>query len=114
MRHESAALVKFSVTDRFRRPCCIQRAGLATDLLPDADDAEFAAYPSQLRRVFENLYWNALDHGDATLIRVGTLDRGGFYVEDDGSGVPAAERDIIFEAWALLKSSTGDMFLEPC
>jgi len=72
------------------------------------DDAEFAAYPSQLRRVFENLYWNALDHGDATSIRVGTRDGAGFYVEDDGPGIPASERDLIFEAgYSTSENGTG-------
>ncbi|WP_144926627.1 ATP-binding protein [Halorubrum salsamenti] len=72
------------------------------------DDAEFAAYSSQLRRIFENLYWNALDHGDATSIRVGTLGEAGFYVEDDGSGIPASDRDLIFEAgYSTSENGTG-------
>jgi signal transduction histidine kinase len=54
--------------------------------------------PSRLRQSFENLFRNALEHGgpDVT-VRVGTLDDG-FYVEDDGPGIPADEREEVFEA----------------
>jgi PAS domain S-box-containing protein len=71
-------------------------------------DAEFRAYPSQLRRIFENLFWNAIDHGDATEIRVGLLDEDGFYIEDDGCGIPASERDVIFDAgYSTSEEGTG-------
>jgi len=55
------------------------------------------SYESQLRRLLENLFWNALDHGGATTIRVGALDNG-FYVEDDGSGIPPTHREKVFES----------------
>jgi PAS domain S-box-containing protein len=59
---------------------------------------EFDADHSRLIQVFENLYRNAIEHGgDGVTIRVGTLD-GGFYVEDTGPGIPANERDDIFES----------------
>ncbi|WP_058365545.1 hybrid sensor histidine kinase/response regulator [Haloparvum sedimenti] len=60
-------------------------------------DADFEAYDSQLRRLFENLFWNAIDHGDADEIRVGPLGDG-FYVEDDGTGIPPADREAVFES----------------
>ncbi len=49
--------------------------------------------------VFENLYRNAVEHNDAPLtVRVGPLDEGatGFFVEDDGSGIPEDDRDEVF------------------
>jgi signal transduction histidine kinase/DNA-binding response OmpR family regulator len=52
---------------------------------------------TRLRRLFENLFVNAVEHAgpDAT-VRVGR--RGdGFYVADDGPGIPEAERDTVFE-----------------
>ncbi|WP_435066305.1 PAS domain S-box protein [Halobaculum sp. EA56] len=53
---------------------------------------------SRLIQVFENLYRNAIEHGgEGVTIRVGALD-GGFFVEDTGPGIPAAERDDIFES----------------
>jgi signal transduction histidine kinase len=66
---------------------------------------------SSLRTIFENLFRNAVEHatardseraapersdgGEAT-VRVGYVD-GGFYVEDDGPGIPDGKRDRVFE-----------------
>ncbi len=61
------------------------------------DDLTLKAYDSQLRRLFENLLWNALDHGDATEIRIGTFEDG-FYVEDDGSGIDPSEHERVFNS----------------
>lgn len=61
------------------------------------DNAEFDAHASQLRRLFENLFWNANEHGGADTVRVGQLSDG-FYVEDDGAGVPEADRERVFES----------------
>ncbi|WP_080505315.1 hybrid sensor histidine kinase/response regulator [Halorubrum aethiopicum] len=61
------------------------------------DSARFEAQPSQLRRLFENLFWNALEHGDADVVRVGVMDDDGIYIEDDGQGIPTSERDRIFD-----------------
>jgi signal transduction histidine kinase len=49
--------------------------------------------------LFENLFRNALDHNfkDVT-ISVGPLSGAdGFYIEDDGTGIPESERDEVFE-----------------
>jgi PAS domain S-box-containing protein len=61
------------------------------------DDTTFKAHDTQLRRVFENLYWNALKHGEADTVSVGLLDEGGVYVEDDGVGIPPEDREKVFE-----------------
>jgi PAS domain S-box-containing protein len=71
--------------------------------------------PSRLRRLFENLFANAIEHGSARTrseesdeiehddidvsISIGNIDSGdtGFYVADDGPGIPADERDLVFE-----------------
>jgi PAS domain S-box-containing protein len=69
-----------------------------TTALHIEDDAVFEAHASQLRRLFENLFWNALEHGDASAIRAGELPADGFYVGDDGSGIPQSERDVVFDS----------------
>jgi len=53
----------------------------------------------RLRHLFENLFRNAIDHGGADVtVRVGVLgDTAGFYVEDDGPGIPESEYDQVFE-----------------
>jgi signal transduction histidine kinase len=62
------------------------------------DDVELLAHSTQLRRLFENLFWNALEHGEANEIRVGPLRSDGFFVEDDGVGIPPGKRDEVVEA----------------
>lgn len=53
---------------------------------------------SRLRQVFENLIRNSIEHGGGDVtVRVGEL-ADGFYVEDDGPGIPSGERERIFEA----------------
>lgn len=75
------------------------------------EDLVFEAEPGRLKRLFENLFRNAIDHGDGvTTITVGALaDRTGFYVADDGSGIPEAERHNIFEP-GYTTSETGTGF----
>ena len=50
----------------------------------------------RLLQVFENLFRNSVDHGSEDVtVRVGPL-RNGFYVEDDGPGIPKADRERVF------------------
>jgi signal transduction histidine kinase len=34
---------------------------------------------------------------DAVAVRVGRLDGGGFFIEDDGDGIPEADREEVFD-----------------
>jgi len=54
---------------------------------------------SRLRQLLENLFRNAVEHGpDDVTVRMGALpDDEGFFVEDDGPGIPPEERDAAFE-----------------
>ncbi|WEL18928.1 Signal transduction histidine kinase [Halorhabdus sp. SVX81] len=51
----------------------------------------------RLRRALENLFRNAIDHsGEDVSVRVGRTDDG-FYVADDGPGIPPDEREAVFD-----------------
>lgn len=52
----------------------------------------------RLRQLLENLFRNAIEHGSTDVtVTIGELDEG-FYVEDDGPGIPEDERDEVFDA----------------
>ncbi|WP_178915640.1 PAS domain S-box protein [Natronomonas gomsonensis] len=76
-----------------------------------ASNGSFEADPSRLGQLFENLFRNAVEYaGDAPTVTVGVLDGGeGFYVEDDGPGIPPERRDRVFEA-GHTTSETGTGF----
>ncbi|MDS0220031.1 PAS domain-containing sensor histidine kinase [Haloarcula sp. S1AR25-5A] len=51
----------------------------------------------RLIELFENLFQNSIRHGDgAVIVRVGPLKHG-FYVEDDGPGIPDDIKDDVFD-----------------
>jgi PAS domain S-box-containing protein len=61
---------------------------------------EFSLYADRdrLHHLFENLFRNAVEHaGAGVTVRVGPLDGVGFYVEDDGPGIPQEEREKVLE-----------------
>jgi signal transduction histidine kinase len=72
----------------------------AVSLTVREDLPELRADPDRLTRLFENLYRNSVEHaggdGAATEVTVGSVD-GGFFVADDGRGIPPAERERVFE-----------------
>lgn len=52
---------------------------------------------SQFKQILENLFRNAIEHGGKdTTITIGELDNG-FYVEDNGRGIPKDARDSLLE-----------------
>jgi len=77
----------------------------------DADiDLEIEADESRLQQLFENLFRNAIEHGgDGVTVRVATLADGtGFYVADDGPGIPSDEREKIFDhGYSTAAEGTG-------
>jgi len=69
------------------------------DRLTVAGDATVVADDSRTRRLLENLFANAVTHGGADVtVTVGPLENGrGFFVADDGPGIPEDEREAVFE-----------------
>ena len=54
---------------------------------------------SRLQQLLRNLVQNAVEHGgDDVTVTIGDLDEGsGFYLEDDGVGIPDEHRDHVFD-----------------
>ncbi|WP_239641041.1 PAS domain S-box protein [Halorubrum distributum] len=62
----------------------------------------------RLKQLFENLFRNSIEHGgESVTVTVGELDDG-FYVEDDGVGIDAAEREHVFDdGYSTREEGTG-------
>ncbi len=75
-----------------------EATGARTEASLEYDEVRrVSADADRLLELFENLFRNAIEHGDTPpTIRVGPLEDG-FYVEDDGPGVPEALRDEVFD-----------------
>jgi len=54
---------------------------------------------SRVRQLFENLFRNAVEHGpeDVTIVVDDLEDCAGFFVADDGPGIPPEEHDAVLE-----------------
>ncbi|MDX1746851.1 MAG: PAS domain-containing sensor histidine kinase, partial [Halobacteriales archaeon] len=58
---------------------------------------------------------DAVEHAEPdVVVRVGPLDDGGFYVEDDGPGIPETQRDEIFEVESSEKGGGSGFGLAIC
>ncbi|OYR94395.1 sensor histidine kinase, partial [Halorubrum sp. E3] len=73
-------------------------------------DRTVVAHPSRLKQLLENLFRNSVEHGgDDVTVTVGDISPmytttraeavlpSGFFIEDDGPGIPPADRERIFE-----------------
>ena len=80
-----------------------KQATLITDT-----DRGVQANNSRLRQVFENLFRNAIEHGGTDVtVTVGEID-GGFYVEDDGPGIPSGmDTDVFTAGYSGSTNGTG-------
>jgi signal transduction histidine kinase/PAS domain-containing protein len=77
------------------------------------------AHEGRLQQLLENLFRNAVEHGGETVtVTIGTLpeeeassgeaDMGGFFVEDDGPGIPEETQEKVLEAgYSTTDAGTG-------
>ncbi|MFA9515682.1 sensor histidine kinase [Halopenitus sp. H-Gu1] len=73
-------------------------------------DLTFTADPDRLQQLFENLFRNSIEHaGEDVTVRTGALpDQSGFYVEDDGPGIPEDDRNGVFTSgYSTTEEGTG-------
>jgi signal transduction histidine kinase/DNA-binding NarL/FixJ family response regulator len=103
-----------TATERVALPdvveACWGNVETATATLETVTDAVIEAHRSRLQQLVENLLRNAVEHGNGDVtITVGRLDDdAGFYLEDDGPGIPEAEREDVFEqGYSTAESGTG-------
>jgi signal transduction histidine kinase len=83
-------------------------SGAAT--LQVESDLAFLADPDRFQQLLQNLFHNSVEHGSAdAAVRVGALADGtGFYVADDGPGIPPGERETAFESgYSTADGGTG-------
>ena len=102
--------------------CWVTVETAEASLLVEADRT-IRADRARLRQLLENLFRNAVEHGstsnqsesddaaegaeESVTVTVGTLEDG-FYVADDGLGIPEAEREDVFErGYTTARSGTG-------
>lgn len=87
---ESVALASLCET-------CWQTVATADATLVTETDQHVRGDRSRLQQLLENLIRNAVEHaGETVTVTVGELDTG-FYVEDDGPGIPTEDRSHVFE-----------------
>jgi len=71
-------------------------------------DATVTADEGRLKQLLENLFRNALDHGETVTEIVLGRRPDGFYVADDGVGIPAEDREQVFQSgYSTASEGTG-------
>jgi PAS domain S-box-containing protein len=101
--------------DRIARACW-RSVETGDGTLRVEDDATIRGDGDKLRHLFENIFRNAVEHAPtstqsddgnpAPTIRVGPTDSG-FYIEDDGPGIPPDEREQVFEYGYSTEGGSG-------
>jgi len=87
---------------------CWETVATADTSLRVETDRSIHADTSRLRQLLENLYGNAVEHAGPDVTVTAGECAGGFYVEDDGPGIPEDERGTVFEAgYTTARAGTG-------
>lgn len=69
-------------------------------------DREIRADRNRVKQLLENVYRNAVEHG-GTRVTLGELENG-FYIADDGPGIPPADRESVFDvSYSTSDGGTG-------
>jgi len=82
---------------------------MAETTLAIEDTATIVCDPTRLKEATENLLRNAIEHNEERVgVTVGTLSDGGFFLEDDGAGIPPTEREAVLEnGYSTTEKGTG-------
>lgn len=91
-----------------------QALGRSVRFSSSAPGVRVVGHPELLHRAFDNVVRNALRHtAEGTVVEIAARRRGDaieIRVDDRGPGLPAAERDRIFEPFARVPGSDGNGF----
>ncbi len=115
------ALARESTDVETRTDCDLETVARATWDVVDTGELRLvvestrtlSADANRLQQAFENLFQNCVDHAvggraGATTVRVGSLSTAsGFYVEDDGPGIPANRRGDLLSFGVSTGSGSG-------
>lgn len=124
MNHLIGDLLELSRLDEDRRSIAMEDLNLSQlvqqELRPDVAEGSVRLMappsltvngsPGQLRRVARNLVDNAVRHAEQQVVVTLAVPLGGRFVltvEDDGPGIPAEDRELIFERFGRLDAARG-------
>jgi PAS domain S-box-containing protein len=87
---------------------CWTRVETADATLRTETDRTIRADPGRLKQLLQNLLKNSVEHNKGTVtVTVGDLEDG-FYIADDGRGIPADRHDEVFETgYSTSEDGTG-------
>lgn len=105
VKEESIELEKIDI-EKIAKECWKNIITENADL--QAEKIEIMADRKKLKNLFENLFRNSIEHSEDSIeIYIGKLENG-FYIEDDGPGIPEEKRDNVFKkGYSTSSEGTG-------